>query len=74
MSNLKQDGEELNFKQAINVLIQAVRIGQTKGAYSLEDATLIMKAVNVFVPPATETEKVKEPPRQVQENDPILNT
>ena len=30
MSNLKQDGEELNFKQAINVLIQAVRIGQTK--------------------------------------------
>ena len=41
----------LNGQQALNVLIQAVRIAQGKGAYTLEDAELISKAIKVFVPP-----------------------
>lgn len=41
---------ELNQNQAINVLIQAARIGQSKGAYTLEDAELISKAIKLFTP------------------------
>lgn len=36
-------------EQAINVLIQAARIGQSKGVYSLEDAAVILQAINKFV-------------------------
>ena len=53
--------QELNQQQAINVLIQAARIGQSKGAYTLEDAALIMNAIKLFVP--------EEP----TEEDPVLN-
>ena len=41
----------LNGQQALNVLIQAVRIAQGKGAYTIEDAELISRAIKVFVPP-----------------------
>ena len=37
---------ELNGQQALNVLIQAVRIAQGKGAYTIEDAELISRAIN----------------------------
>ena len=60
MSEETQQG--LNAKQAINVLIQAARIGQSKGAYSLEDAALIMNAIKVFIPE-----------NQEGEEDPALN-
>ena len=53
MSNLSQD-------QALNVLIQAVRIGQSKGAYTLEDAKVIADAIAVFVPAKPAEETVKE--------------
>ena len=56
MSELNQASQELNAKQAINVLIQAARIGQSKGAYSLEDASLIMNAIKVFIPAEQEGE------------------
>ena len=62
MSELNQSSQELNPKQAINVLIQAARIGQSKGAYSLEDASLIMNAIKVFIPAEEETE-----------DDPVIN-
>ena len=42
---------ELNGQQALNVLIQAVRIAQGNGAYTIEDAELISRAIKVFVPP-----------------------
>ena len=45
---------ELNGQQALNVLIQAVRIAQGKGAYTLEDAEIISKAIKIFVPPTPE--------------------
>jgi hypothetical protein len=41
---------ELTQPQAINVLIQAARIGQSKGAFTLEDAELIVKAIKLFTP------------------------
>jgi hypothetical protein len=33
--------QELNQAQAVNVLIQAARIAQSKGAFTLEDAELV---------------------------------
>jgi hypothetical protein len=42
---------DLNGQQALNVLIQAVRIAQGKGAYTIEDAEIISKAIKIFVPP-----------------------
>ena len=43
----------MNQTQAVNVLIQAARIGQSKGAYTLEDAEMVSKAIKVFVPKET---------------------
>jgi hypothetical protein len=37
-------------EQALSVLIQAVRIAQSKGAFTLEDAKTVAEAVSVFVP------------------------
>lgn len=56
----------LNGQQALNVLIQAVRIAQGKGAYTLEDAELISKAIKVFVPPTPAGEEGTE-------TDPVVN-
>jgi len=41
---------ELNQAQAVNVLIQAARIAQSKGAFTLDDAEMVSKAIRVFVP------------------------
>ena len=38
--------------QSLNLLVQAVRVAQSKGAYSLEDAALLSQAIAVFTPPA----------------------
>jgi len=57
----------LNGQQALNVLIQAVRIAQGKGAYTIEDAELISKAIKVFVPPTPAGEEGTE-------NDPVVNS
>ena len=59
--------QELTQPQALNVLIQAVRIAQGKGAFTLEDAELVAKAIKVFVPPAPPTEEGEEG------EDPIIN-
>ena len=48
--------QEMNQGQAVNVLIQAARIAQAKGAFTLEDAELVSKAIKVFVPPTEEGE------------------
>tara|TARA_R100001443_G_C3296309_1_gene164103 strand:+ start:356 stop:652 length:297 start_codon:yes stop_codon:yes gene_type:complete len=57
---------ELNGQQALNVLIQAVRIAQGKGAYTIEDAELISRAIKVFVPPTPAGEEGTE-------SDPVVN-
>ncbi len=69
MSELNQSSQELNPKQAVNVLIQAARIGQSKGAYSLEHASLIQNAVKVFIPENQEGEEdpaLNEEPAEVK--------
>ena len=57
---------ELNGQQALNVLIQAVRIAQGKGAYTIEDAELISRAIKVFVLPTPAGEEGTA-------TDPIVN-
>lgn len=42
--------ESMNQSQAVNVLIQAARIAQGKGAFTLEDAELVSQAIKVFAP------------------------
>lgn len=49
--------ETLTQEQAIGVLIQAVQIAQSKGAYTLEDAEIISRAIKAF---KKETEETKE--------------
>ena len=53
--------QELNQTQALNVLIQAARIAQSKGAFTLEDAELVAKAIKVFVPPTEATKEGEDP-------------
>tara|TARA_R100000657_G_C4627860_1_gene76530 strand:+ start:156 stop:446 length:291 start_codon:yes stop_codon:yes gene_type:complete len=65
-AEMNQNTGSLNGQQALNVLIQAVRIAQGKGAYTLEDAELIAKAIKVFVPPTPAGEEGTE-------TDPVVN-
>lgn len=51
--------QELTQAQAIDVLIQAARLAQAKGAFTLEDAALVSAAIKVFVPvAANETQEM----------------
>jgi hypothetical protein len=61
---------ELNGQQALNVLIQAVRIAQGKGAYTLEDAEIIARAIKLFVPPVAPGAEGAEGAQA----DPVVNT
>tara|TARA_R100001509_G_scaffold126178_1_gene79639 strand:+ start:415 stop:699 length:285 start_codon:yes stop_codon:yes gene_type:complete len=61
-----QQPTQLNGQQALNVLIQAVRIAQGKGAFTLEDAEMVSRAIKVFIPPTPAEE-------QGTENDPAVN-
>lgn len=54
---MSKETQEMNQGQAVNVLIQAARIAQQKGAFTLEDAEMVSKAIKIFVPPTdTNTE------------------
>ena len=54
---MSQETQEMNQGQAVNVLIQAARIAQQKGAFTLEDAEMVSKAIKVFVPPTENAEE-----------------
>jgi len=56
MSQETNETQEMNQGQAVNVLIQAARIAQQKGAFTLEDAEMVAKAIKVFIPPVNENE------------------
>jgi hypothetical protein len=47
---------ELNQQQALNVLIKAAQVAQSKGAFTLDDAEMVNKAIKVFVPKKETTE------------------
>lgn len=61
---MSQETQEMNQGQAVNVLIQAARIAQQKGAFTLEDAEMVSKAIKLFAPPVEETDGT----------DPVENT
>lgn len=41
---------ELNQQQSLNILIKAAQVAQSKGAFTLDDAEMINKAIRTFVP------------------------
>ena len=51
----------LTQQQAIQVLFDAVKIGQTKGIYTLDDAELINKAIRAFMPPVSQSPNTTNP-------------
>lgn len=50
------DEQVLSQSQAVNVLIQAARISQSKGAFTLEDAELVSRAIKALIPPSQKNE------------------
>jgi hypothetical protein len=44
--------ETLNQQQALQVLVDAARVAQSKGIFTLDDAELVNKAIRAFMPPA----------------------
>ena len=47
--------EKLSEQQALNILVNAARIAQQKGAFTLEEAEIISNAIRTFsVQPQTE--------------------
>lgn len=52
--------QELNQEQALSVLIQGVRLAQKAGAFTIEDAEVIAKAIKVFVKPTEGAEATSE--------------
>ena len=54
-------------EQALSLLIQAVRVAQSKGVYALEDAGLLAQAIGIFTPqpevtPVEVAEEAEEEP------------
>ena len=50
----------MNQNEALNVLVQAVNLAQSKGAYSLQEAAAITEAVSTFI--STDIPQVVEEP------------
>ena len=49
--------------QALNVLVQAARVAQKRGAFSLDEASAVARAVSAFVatePAASTSEETEE--------------
>lgn len=44
---------ELTKEQAISVLVQAAKIAQSKGAFTLEDASIVATAIKTIMPENT---------------------
>lgn len=58
----------MNKEQAISVLVTASKIGQAKGAYTLEDASVIKTAIDVLSP----KDEVKEEPKVEEIKEEVL--
>ena len=48
-SILNFDEENLNQPQALQILINAVHLGQSRGAWKLNETTTLIKAINTFI-------------------------
>ena len=47
-------------QQALTVLVQAAQVAQSKGAFSLKEASIVAQAVATFTPPEEVQEDVSE--------------
>lgn len=47
--------------KALNVLVEAARLAQARGAFSLEQAALVAEAIAVFQPPKQEVAPQQSP-------------
>jgi len=56
---------ELTKEQAISVLVQAVKIAQSKGAFTLDDAALVAQAIRVIAPQSDATQAPVQPTEDV---------
>lgn len=55
-------------EQALGVLIQAVQLAQTKGAFNLQEAKMLAEAVDMFTKkPEEKVEEVKEEVEEVND-------
>lgn len=43
--------EVLTQQQALQILVDAARVAQSKGIFTLDDAELVNKAIRAFLPP-----------------------
>ncbi len=50
--------------RALNVLVEAARLAQSRGAFSLEQAALVADAIAVFQPPKQEAAPQQASPEQ----------
>ena len=60
--------------QALNVLAQAVRIAQRRGAYNLEEAKAIATAVSVFATQPENIEGIEEVHEESESDVPDTQT
>ena len=64
--------QEITQTQAIGLLIQAADIGQARGAFKLEEAALITRAIHLLVPDratAASSVPAEEAPSQDGDNE-----
>jgi hypothetical protein len=47
--------------RALNVLVEAARLAQARGAFTLEQAALVAEAIAVFRPPTEQTTSATPP-------------
>ena len=57
----------MNEKEALDVLVQAVMIGQQHGIYSLRDSSIIFQAINVLNPEFDNNGQPQQQPQQMQQ-------
>lgn len=43
------DAEKFEQSAALNVLVNAIHVGQSRGAWKLEETPVLLKAINSFV-------------------------
>ena len=48
--------EQLDQNTALSILVNAVHVGQSRGAWKLEETEVLLRAIRAFVRPKTEEE------------------
>ena len=51
---------EMTQQQALEVLVNAVKVAQKRGAFELEEAPILAQAVGVFMPPQPQADSGTE--------------